>query len=143
MIQYFFSIDPAFMNRILLSLLFLGIFSSKLCTAQEIKEVSNQELLELMENNEVQVVDVRTSREVLSGKIDGANNINFFDEDFKEKVGELDICKPVAVYCLKGKRSAQAAQVLTSIGFMEIYNLTNGYGGWVGAQYPIAVNEDK
>lgn len=143
MTHYFFSFHSSQINRVLFSLFFFSIITVQFIHAQEITETSNEELLDLMETTDVQVIDVRTSREVSSGKIEGANNINFFDKDFKAKAGELDLCKPVAVYCLKGKRSSQAALVLSKMGFMQIYNLTNGYDGWIGEQYPNAKNEGK
>lgn len=76
------------------------------------------------------LVDVRTPEEFSRGNIEGAININFFDADFKTKIGELDKTKPVMIYCASGNRSGKASRVMSSMGFEEIYDLRGGFGGW-------------
>jgi rhodanese-related sulfurtransferase len=75
----------------------------------------------------VQVLDVRTPQETAEGKIDGAIEINFYDNDFKERVAQLDKTIPVYVYCRSGGRSAKAAQVLKELGFAVVYDLKVGF----------------
>lgn len=43
-------------------------------------------------------------------------------EDWKEQ--------EVICYCRSGQRSMQAAMMLESIGFTNVYNLTGGMNGW-------------
>jgi rhodanese-related sulfurtransferase len=75
----------------------------------------------------VQILDVRTPQETAQGKIDGAIEINFYDNDFKSRVSQLDRDIPVYVYCRSGGRSSQASEVLKELGFAVIYDLKGGF----------------
>jgi rhodanese-related sulfurtransferase len=48
-------------------------------------------------------------------------------------VSELDKSKSYAIYCRSGKRSVDACEVMTEIGFKSIYNLNGGIIEWVEA----------
>jgi rhodanese-related sulfurtransferase len=76
------------------------------------------------------VVDVRTPREFNAGHIDGALNLDISNRDFKAKIAELDKNKPVYLYCRSGKRSARAARMLSTMGFLEVYDLKGGIINW-------------
>ncbi len=78
----------------------------------------------------VQLVDVRTLKEYNQGKIGNAILINFFQEDFMEKINKLDKNKPIYIYCHSGRRSGRAAKKLLNAGFENIYNLDGGIIGW-------------
>ncbi len=112
-------------------------FSFHLCFGQKIQEITNEELLVLLEDPEMQLVDVRTPKEVAGGQIKGAVHINLFDEDFEEKVGKLDKDKPIAFYCAVGARSLKAANISTGLGFTQVYNLQQGYTGWLKEERPV------
>ena len=77
-----------------------------------------------------QLLDVRTPEEVAAGALEGANNLNIKDADFKEKLAKLDKDKPVFVYCQGGVRSAKAADICKEMGFKEIYDMEGGYGNY-------------
>jgi thioredoxin 1 len=79
------------------------------------------------------LIDVRTAEEVAEGFIPGARFIDFYDADFTKKASELDKTKPVFVYCKGGGRSAQAADQLRQLGFMEVYDLKGGFMSWENA----------
>ncbi|MBS1488433.1 MAG: rhodanese-like domain-containing protein [Bacteroidetes bacterium] len=53
--------------------------------------------------------------------------IDFYRDDFKEKVAKLDKSKPVFVYCLAGGRSKSAAKIMADLGFAAVYDLSGGY----------------
>jgi len=59
-----------------------------------------------------------------------AQNICVTNNDFQEKVKKLDKNKPVYVYCEKGGRSANAAKILTEMGFKKVYDLQGGITNW-------------
>jgi thioredoxin len=52
-------------------------------------------------------------------------------------VSELDVSKPVFVYCLSGGRSASAAQYLKGRGFKRVYDLQGGIMQWRAAKLPL------
>jgi rhodanese-related sulfurtransferase len=76
---------------------------------------------------DAQLLDVRTPEEVAEGALEAAQNINFYDTDFKDKLSKLDKNKPVFVYCRSGGRSGKCAQMCKDMGFKEIYDMK---GGW-------------
>lgn len=78
----------------------------------------------------VQLIDVRTTQEVAQGSIEGATNINFYDEDFKDQIAKLDREKAVFVYCKSGGRSAKTAEICKSLGFKKVYDLKGGYSAY-------------
>lgn len=100
--------------------------------------VDAERFAELMENPEtVTILDVRTDREVEKGKIPGAVQIDFYDNDFREKIAELPKDKPVLVYCAVGGRSSNAMQLLKSVGVTSVYNLDGGFDAWKQSDMPI------
>ena len=120
------------MNKILV-LIFI-IFSAIGCSKQnkqsEIILVNPEEMQSLLENEEVQLVDVRTVKEFNEHYIKDAENI-VFDEDFENKLGNLDKNKPIVVYCRKGGRSAKCAKIMQDKGFTKIYDLEGGITQWM------------
>ena len=120
------------MKKIITLFSVLSVFFS--CSSQENKAVKKLEVSEFKEhlkNQEVQLIDVRTSEEYKQGAISNAKLINFFAGDFKEKILELDKEQPVYLYCRSGNRSGKASKILADLGFKEIYDLKGGYKVWV------------
>ena len=101
------------------------------CIAQEeVKSISTIELKVLLEKGNVQLLDVRTPKEVKEGFIDTAFLINYLDTNFTNKVVQtFDKRKPVYVYCRSGNRSGKSARILEEKGF-EVYNVLGGYQQW-------------
>ncbi len=90
----------------------------------------------LSADNTALLLDVRTPQEFSNGHLQNAKAINFYDTDFKEKVGQLDKTKAIYVYCAAGGRSSKAAKILQEQGFKAVYNLLGGYTGWAAANLP-------
>jgi rhodanese-related sulfurtransferase len=76
------------------------------------------------------IVDVRTPEEFSQGVIEGAINIDFKAPDFSEKVNALDKDKTYFVYCLSGKRSNSAIEMMEDAGFKKVYSLKDGLQHW-------------
>jgi len=91
----------------------------------------------LNDTKEKTVLDVRTPDEFKGGHLVNATLVNYYDNDFKNQVAQLDKNKPVFVYCATGIRSASAAKVLAGLGFKEIYDMQGGYNAWAGAKKPV------
>jgi rhodanese-related sulfurtransferase len=71
------------------------------------------------------VLDVRTAAEYQGGHVDGALNIPV--QELESRLGELkDKKRAIVVYCASGMRSAHAAKILATAGFMDVTNA----GGW-------------
>ena len=97
----------------------------------EYKNLSSAQFEELIKNENVQLLDVRTLAEHMEGHIPGSLNINIQDKDFSSCVDDLlDNKKEVAVYCRSGRRSRTAADILVKKGF-KVYNLDKGILNWM------------
>lgn len=83
-----------------------------------------------IEQNDIQIVDVRTSEEFEQGSIDGAQNIDFLQKDFLDNISNLDKNKAVYIFCKSGKRSANAREKLLENGFTKVYELDGGFLQW-------------
>lgn len=94
-----------------------------------IQMVTSAEMEELIQQENTQLVDVRTEKEFASGYIEGAQNI-VYDENFSKKLEHLDKNKPIAVYCHSGGRSEKCAEILKQAGFKKIYDLKGGITQW-------------
>ena len=100
-----------------------------------LKDIDTKTLKTMLADQEnLQVLDVRTPGEVEAGTIGDPVVINFQDSDFRSQLSKLDKDKPVVVYCAAGGRSAKAADLMHEAGFKEVYNYTEGYRGWAAAQ---------
>lgn len=97
---------------------------------QEVNTITTLELKELLSTDNIQLIDVRTQREVKQGSIETALFIDFFDKDFLIKVNrKVSKKRPVYLYCRSGNRSGKATKMLLENGF-EVYNVLGGYTNW-------------
>lgn len=113
-----------------LFVLTLSMLSCNSQTSKNIKIVNVETFKKGISVKNVQLIDVRTAEEYAEGFIPKAINIDVSQEDFKEKIKTLDKTKPVYVYCTKGVRSNNAAQILEKAGFKKIIDLEGGYSNW-------------
>lgn len=99
--------------------------------SEKIEILSVEEYKKAVNNNDVQLVDVRTPREFRGGHIARAINIDYFQGTaFEEAFEKLDKGKPVYLYCRSGNRSLKAARKLVSMGFEKVYDLQGGILKW-------------
>lgn len=137
------------MKKLLLIVLMLSAFLS--CKSQTKEDVKNNKTVENteitqtkdpiqlldvaafkkgIENDNIQLIDVRTPKEYEEGHIENAKLIDYFSDNFKENLQQLDKEKPVYLYCRSGHRSGNSAKILKDLGFKEIYDLKGGYMAW-------------
>ena len=97
---------------------------------QAVKTITTIELKTLLAQEKIQLMDVRSPKEISNGFIKTANFANYFDADFVEIViKQLDPTKPVYLYCRSGGRSAKSSRILLEKGF-DVYNVLGGYTQW-------------
>ena len=83
------------------------------------------------------VLDVRTASEYAEGHIPGAVNIDVKQDNFMTQVEKLlDKSKTIAVYCRSGRRSANAADMMTQRGY-KVVNLKGGILAWKAENKPV------
>ena len=119
------------MKYIYLSIVILFVACQENRTSEpSVELITVEEMDSLVQLGNVQLIDVRTQEEYNEGHIEGALNINFYDDNFEELVEQVDKSKPVAVYCGKGGRSAKCASYMKNAGFTKIYDLNGGITEW-------------
>tara|TARA_B100001175_G_scaffold317838_1_gene336831 strand:+ start:1044 stop:1412 length:369 start_codon:yes stop_codon:yes gene_type:complete len=116
------------LNRlILIIILFITCESNK----GEFKLLEYKLYKSHIENNSVQLIDVRTPEEYNLGHINGAVNIDYKNENiFYRSFKKLDKSKSVYLYCRSGNRSKKSADILIELGFSRIYDLKGGFIEW-------------
>ena len=122
------------MNRFIKLLLAGLCISGTACSQKAYKDLNVEEFDAYIAENKdkgLQLVDVRTAEENAEGTIPGAMLIDFKQSDFTERAEKmLDKERPVAVFCRSGRRSANAASILTEKGFKTVVNLAGGFLEW-------------
>ena len=71
-------------------------------------------------------IDVRTPGELeILGGVPGFVNIPL--DELRERLGEVDLAKPVYITCQVGLRGYIAQRILSQNGAKEVHNLSGGY----------------
>lgn len=106
-----------------------------------IVSVSAHEFDKEIKADSVQLLDVRTPQEYAGGHIDGALNIDVRSDDFRRMVEKkLSKDSTILVYCRSGRRSMDAAEILTKLGY-KVVNLKGGIIGWEKDGLPVSTGE--
>lgn len=119
------------MKKIIIILLSLSTLIA--CEAQTeggVQKLDATSFKKEIAQKQVQLIDVRTPNEYQQGHIGNAKLINFYGNDFREKINKLDKNQPVYLYCKSGGRSGRASKVLIELGFKKVYDLKGGYMAW-------------
>jgi len=123
------------MKKVLSLLCAIFIISCGNTNSKIIENIVAQQFQKLTKKGDGIIIDVRTSQEFNSGHIKDATNIDFYADDFinKLKIVRKDI--PIYVYCRSGGRSSSSASKMEKLGFTKVYNLVGGIGSWDSANY--------
>jgi hydroxyacylglutathione hydrolase len=89
----------------------------------------------LREQDDWQIVDVRTAEERPDGVIEGDVLIPL--DELSARAGEIDPARPSLIYCRSGSRSAMAVAALRAAGY-DAHNLAGGMLAWLEAGLPTA-----
>jgi rhodanese-related sulfurtransferase len=116
------------MKKISTFLLIVIVVFLTSCGNAGYRNVSTEESKELIDNNEVVVIDVRTPDEFQGGHIPNATLIPV--QELENRLNELDKEKTYLLVCRSGNRSMQASEILSNNGFKNIYNMTGGMNKW-------------
>jgi len=119
----------------------LSLFSS-LILADELINLSENQLISLQKNQHALVIDIRTEKEwKQTGTIPNSHKIQFIspqgEYDTKKWLSELNKLKtsknqPIILVCRSGGRSKKLGNILTQkLGMKNIYQLSNGMMSWI------------
>ena len=98
--------------------------------SQIIEDINASQFETLIKKQDGIILDVRTSEEFYSGHISDATNLDYYKNDFEEKLNIMRKDIPIYVYCRSGGRSKKAAGYMKNLGFSKVYNLIGGIGAW-------------
>jgi rhodanese-related sulfurtransferase len=126
----------------------MNIKSSKTLVTEalsEIKTISPDEALSMMNEDKCNLIDIRDIRELeREGRVENSNHIPrgmlefWLDPDspyFKD--GKLDMNKEMVLFCAGGMRSALAAKTLKDMGFERVSHIDGGFGAIRNSKFKI------
>ena len=93
------------------------------------KNVDTAGLLALQAKG-AQVVDVRTAGEFQLAHISGAINVPV--DQLQTLAASWNRASDYVVYCASGERSAEASNIMKTMGFKNVADLTGGIATWTG-----------
>jgi rhodanese-related sulfurtransferase len=99
-----------------------------------VPEIDQNTLADRLDRPGAYVVDVREAREYRPGHVPGARNIPL--SVLPARLPEVPTDRPVLVICQSGGRSAQATELLRSVG-IDAYSVAGGTGRWIESGRPV------
>ena len=100
-----------------------------------IHAVSPSQASDLLQQQSVQLIDVREEHEWLDGHIEGARHIPL--ATFRADPTSVLQGQPLLFVCAAGVRSETAARLAIVSGAERVYNLLGGTRAWVKAGLPL------
>ncbi|MHA6697493.1 MBL fold metallo-hydrolase [Chryseobacterium sp. A301] len=88
-----------------------------------------------IQEDNVQVVDVRNEKEFAAGQIEGATHA--FVGTLVSNLDKLDKSKDIVIYCQAGDRSTIAYSILKKYGFESVRNYAGGMKEWTITNKPL------
>ena len=86
---------------------------------------------------DVVLLDVRTAEEFNEVRVPGSVNVDFYAADFAAQLDRLSKDVPYVVYCRSGNRSAQTMDIMSDLGFSEVFEVAGGIIAWNEAGLPL------
>ena len=83
------------------------------------------------------VLDIRTPEEFNEARLADAIMVDFYADDFTDRLDELDKDVPYVVYCRTGSRTSEAVKTMKELGFLEVYEIDGGIANWYNQDFPI------
>jgi rhodanese-related sulfurtransferase len=112
---------------------------------QEIKTITADEALKMVEQNNCNLIDIRDARELEgTGKVENSVHITrgmleiYLDPNsalFQQ--GVLDQNKEMVLFCAGGVRSALAVKALKNMGYEKISHIEGGFGSISQSKFKI------
>lgn len=84
----------------------------------------------LMEHSQARLLDVRTIEEYQASHLPDAESMDYFGDDFLERLDQMDIDGEYFVYCRSGRRSVRVCTLMVNSGFKNVFNLDGGLNAY-------------
>ena len=133
-----FAVNHPYLVIAFVVLLALTFFNEMKIATQRFASLTPAAAVQLMNNEDVVVVDVREPSETVGGKI--AKAIQIPVGALTKRIDELEKHKnkTLLVYCKTGARSGAACKELGKQGFEKVFSLNGGILAWQDAHLPIS-----
>jgi rhodanese-related sulfurtransferase len=99
--------------------------------------LSVHESVQLINQKQAQILDIRTVDEFKSGHIANSKHLPLSELDKGLKQVKLDSNKPVILVCLSGSRANSAIGKLKKAGFKDVACMDGGISSWNQAGLPL------
>jgi len=100
-------------------------------------DVNSNKAKQLIKENNLIIIDVRTPQEYNAGHLKDAKNINISDKNFRSRIENLDKNDSYLVYCRTGSRSRHTIGLMKELNFKSVYHLEDGIAEWVREGNPV------
>lgn len=117
------------MLLVLLTVLGISCNTKSQSQSEAIKVLTPTEFKEKSANQTI--IDIRTPQEFSQGHIEGAVNINYYDNNFMDQIAKYDKNLPIFIYCRSGNRTSPASRKMADFGFTQINDLEGGILYWL------------
>lgn len=133
-------------NTIIVLIFVLGTLTMAGCVQQEddnitaqtekceYSDVSAAEAFNLIENEDIFILDVRTQPEYDNGHLENSYLIPVSELEYR--LDEVPSDTAILVYCRSGRRSVTASNILLDAGYCDVYNMEAGFNEWRSGGYP-------
>jgi len=124
-------------NIVLIGLWFMFLYMIVNSYVKGVWDRTPQQVVQLMNNEDSIILDVRENNEYKDGHI--IDSIHIPMSEVKNRLSELEKYKDsqVIVSCRSGHRSSRTCALLKKSGFNNIFNLRGGILAWENDKLPI------
>lgn len=104
---------------------------------EKVNVITFEDAKELINDNGIQLVDLRGETEYNTGHIAKADNI--FIGTLPQNLNKVSKDKKVVIHCQSGDRSTIAYSILAKNGFTNVVNFSGGMNEWVNEGEPVVL----
>jgi len=124
--------------KLVLSLRIAAILLFSACAQAQITQIEPQALLDNIVNQQtLTILDVRSEQEFSEGHIQGAINIPY-DQLVQNKTRIAKYkAQELVLYCRSGRRASVAYQTLQNLGFSKLIDLRGHINLWQALNFPL------
>ncbi len=100
------------------------------------KDIAPADLTTLTSDPSLVIFDTRDPGSYARGHLEGAAPVS--DAALMQLIRARQRERPILVYCYRGNSSRDMCQLITGMGFSQVYNLTGGWEAWMAYQQSLA-----
>lgn len=110
------------------TVIFIIIIFKIILPAKDVKQLTNEELMARLKEEDMQLIDVRPTSLFNQSRVQGFRNIPL--KELKTAAGTLDKERTVVVMCQTGAKGNAACKRLKRRGFKHLENVKGGLSSW-------------